>query len=641
MMRVSTTFRTLPRNGATWAVVLALTLGVALPAGCVIWFMAEAARNQQDAARQRVSDALQGQLRLLSERIDADWRTRLAHLQTVAKDDASEFRRLVTSGTIDSVVLHHPDGSKAYPAPLRGAPQTDAALPAEWRIAAALETSGSFNAAARQYAALAAQERLPDRAARAAQGHVRTLVRARNTAAALQALEGYLATSRLSSGRDAHGRLIVADLRLMTLRLLPLQDARFLREADRLAALVNDYDGVAMPASQRLFAMSELSRLAPAKVTLPTYAAERLAAQYLEAGEPPATDTLTATRLPDVWKARLANGGTALFRTETIARMADALLRDQHVGQGMTFALLPPGRRAGAESVAASARLPGWSLSVSPDGRADQSEGQRTTMYLWTGTLAVAGLAIAGLLLWQTFSRQMRISRLKTDLVAAVSHELRTPLASMHALVDLMIENPALERERTQEYLSMLAGENARLRRLIEHFLAFSRIERNGHTLVFRHVSPAAVIHDVAVVNRRDRFPGLVVEIASGLPQVYGDEDALATVLLNLLENAYKYTGEEKEISLAARQEAGRVVIEVKDNGIGIAWRERKRIFRPFYQVDQRLARERGGCGLGLSIVDFIVRAHGGVVTVESAPGAGSVFRVALPSRTTDREAAA
>jgi two-component system, OmpR family, phosphate regulon sensor histidine kinase PhoR len=129
--------------------------------------------------------------------------------------------------------------------------------------------------------------------------------------------------------------------------------------------------------------------------------------------------------------------------------------------------------------------------------------------------------------------------------------------------------------------------------------------------------------------------------VSSDLPSLYGDEDALVTVLMNLLENAYKYTGETKRIVLRTRQEATGVVIEVEDNGIGIGRRDRKRIFRPFYQVDQRLARERGGCGLGLSIVDFIVRAHGGQVTVRSEPGVGSLFRVVLPSRISRREAVA
>jgi signal transduction histidine kinase len=139
------------------------------------------------------------------------------------------------------------------------------------------------------------------------------------------------------------------------------------------------------------------------------------------------------------------------------------------------------------------------------------------------------------------------------------------------------------------------------------------------------------LLREAAVVQGGGRFPGLTVDVSSELPPLYADEDALVTVVLNLLENAYKYTGDDKQVALRARMEATRVVIEVQDNGIGIARRDLKRIFRPFYQVDQRLARERGGCGLGLSIVDFIVRAHGGTVSVQSESGAGSTFTMRVP----------
>jgi signal transduction histidine kinase len=133
-----------------------------------------------------------------------------------------------------------------------------------------------------------------------------------------------------------------------------------------------------------------------------------------------------------------------------------------------------------------------------------------------------------------------------------------------------------------------------------------------------------------AVEAVQDRFP-VEVDLAPGLPAVRADEDALTTVLLNLLDNACKYTPGEKHIVLKAFPRNGHVVFAVQDNGIGIAPRERRKIFRRFYQVDQRLAREAGGCGLGLSIVEFIVRAHGGTVQVESQPGRGSTFSVELP----------
>jgi two-component system, OmpR family, phosphate regulon sensor histidine kinase PhoR len=121
------------------------------------------------------------------------------------------------------------------------------------------------------------------------------------------------------------------------------------------------------------------------------------------------------------------------------------------------------------------------------------------------------------------------------------------------------------------------------------------------------------------------------IDIQPGLPRVQADPDALVTVLLNLLENAHKYTREDKRICLRAYCEGSHVVFAVEDNGIGIATREHKRIFRRFYQVDRRLTRETGGCGLGLTIVDFIVRAHGGLVRVRSELGGGSAFHVMLP----------
>jgi two-component system, OmpR family, phosphate regulon sensor histidine kinase PhoR len=124
----------------------------------------------------------------------------------------------------------------------------------------------------------------------------------------------------------------------------------------------------------------------------------------------------------------------------------------------------------------------------------------------------------------------------------------------------------------------------------------------------------------------------LDVAIAADLPAVRADQDAMVTVLLNLLDNAYKYSPGEKRIALRAFHENRRVIFAVEDHGIGIAAGERKKIFRRFYQVDRSLSRDVGGCGLGLSIVEFIVRAHGGEVAVKSDPGKGSTFSVILPA---------
>jgi two-component system phosphate regulon sensor histidine kinase PhoR len=133
----------------------------------------------------------------------------------------------------------------------------------------------------------------------------------------------------------------------------------------------------------------------------------------------------------------------------------------------------------------------------------------------------------------------------------------------------------------------------------------------------------------------RDRLPAgadLHVDIAPDLPDLMADADALSTALVNLLDNALKYTPEEKRILVRARRDGdASVSFVVEDNGIGIPIKEQRRIFRRFYRVDQRLTRETTGVGLGLSIVELIVRAHGGTVTVSSAPGSGSTFALRLP----------
>jgi signal transduction histidine kinase len=227
------------------------------------------------------------------------------------------------------------------------------------------------------------------------------------------------------------------------------------------------------------------------------------------------------------------------------------------------------------------------------------------------------------------------VAQLRNDLVANVTHELKTPLSSMRLLVDTLLNSPVLHEATAREYLQLIASENLRLSRLIDNFLAFSRMERNKQAFDFVETAPKTIV-DTAAAAVRERFNTaecrFEIEVADGLPPIRADGSAMVTALLNLLDNACKYSGERKEITLRAGAENGHVDFEVADNGIGVAPREIKRIFKRFYQVDQRLARTGGGCGLGLSIVQFIVTAHQGTVRVESEPGRGSTFTISIPA---------
>lgn len=204
----------------------------------------------------------------------------------------------------------------------------------------------------------------------------------------------------------------------------------------------------------------------------------------------------------------------------------------------------------------------------------------------------------------------------------------------MRLLIESLQDDKNLDQVTTREYLALIAGGNLRLSRLVENFLTFSRIERNREPFKFSPTSPSGVIESVQRAARERLQPSgycIEVDVTPALPDIVADADALETALLNLLDNAFKYTGVDKHISMRAYAEESCVVFSVEDNGIGIAPREQKQIFQSFYRVDRRLARETSGCGLGLSIVYSIARAHGGFVRVNSQTGLGSTFRILLP----------
>ena len=148
-------------------------------------------------------------------------------------------------------------------------------------------------------------------------------------------------------------------------------------------------------------------------------------------------------------------------------------------------------------------------------------------------------------------------------------------------------------------------------------------------------VDPKTVV-ERAIAPLRPRLDGSECvfnqEIAPSLPRVKADPDALAQVLTNILENAVKYSNPPRRVTLRVKAENHHVAFTVTDNGIGIPEEERRAIFKPFYQVDQKLSRTRAGCGLGLAIVRELVEAQNGSVEVASAPESGSVFTVKIPS---------
>ncbi len=244
-------------------------------------------------------------------------------------------------------------------------------------------------------------------------------------------------------------------------------------------------------------------------------------------------------------------------------------------------------------------------------------------------------LAIGVVVTARTLYREARLSRLKTDFVSLVSHELRTPLTSIRLFIETLALGRVKDPKETQEVLELLAKEAARLSDMIEKVLDWARIESGRKVYRRAPVGVQEVVDATLSAFRAQRLytsVKLSCELPEGLPTVAIDRDAIAGALLNLVQNAFKYGGEDKRIVVRAHSEPKGVAIEVQDNGVGIAPRERKRIFEGFYRVDDLLSRKTEGSGLGLAIAKRIVEAHGGKITVKSDLGKGSVFTMHLPA---------
>jgi signal transduction histidine kinase len=250
--------------------------------------------------------------------------------------------------------------------------------------------------------------------------------------------------------------------------------------------------------------------------------------------------------------------------------------------------------------------------------------------------LAALGLLMIGgiFLTYRNVYREMNLARLKSDFVANVSHELRTPLALIRLYAETLELGRLNAKEKYQEYFRIIREESERLTALINNILDFSRIEAGRKEYEFKETDlPELVRSTLDSYRFQIEQNGFAFEekIDSDIPPVNVDREAIARSLLNLVNNALKYSKEEKFIGVKLYRSNGSVKLEVSDHGIGIPATEQDKIFEKFYRCGDPLVHNIKGSGLGLSLVRHIVSAHGGKVKVESAPEKGSKFTIELP----------
>jgi signal transduction histidine kinase len=639
--------RRMQRDGCgqrTWLVLIIVVTGVMAPTAGVLWFMSQAMQNERLAVRQRLADAYQPQLQLAAARVNDFWKNKLSALSRAdgRTNGASAFADLVKNGAADSVLLYDQQGNLIYPDLSHGLTLGPAPMGSEWLRARQLEfESNRPQVAADIYSQIVRKATDSTEVAQAMQSQARCIYKAGSPQAALQALTSLFNAPRYRTALDEQGRLIAPNSELFAIRILKeLAHPDIGRLEAKLSDELNNYR-IPMPASQRVFLMRQLKTLWPECPDFPTLDAEELAAAYWEKRGPAfRPGQLQLTVLSEIWVTEAADGKVvALFRQRRLVAAMDSALGV--ASQGITLSLLPPGTSHTGRTPFLTASLedllPSWRVVLYLDGPDPfaAASSRRTTIYLWTGIIVTAAIALLALLLAAYLRHQIHVTRLKNDLIATVSHELKTPLSSIRVLIDTLLDGQHQNSQQVFEYLQLIAKENSRLSNLIDNFLTFSRMERGKFTVEMSKVKVEEII-DTAVQTLEDRLqaPGcaLEVDLAHFLSPVTGDRESLVTVLVNLLDNALKYTGPSKHIALRCFSANGDICIEVSDDGIGFSRRAAKRIFDRFFQVDRSLTRRVGGCGLGLSIVKSIVAAHNGTVSAQSQVGKGSTFTVRLPA---------
>ncbi|MDQ8204928.1 HAMP domain-containing sensor histidine kinase [Pelagicoccus sp. SDUM812003] len=321
-----------------------------------------------------------------------------------------------------------------------------------------------------------------------------------------------------------------------------------------------------------------------------------------------------------------------VFRLDALFDKLESQPDLKELGVGVSLAGTP--RTAETESRVLAAPLSFLELRLRDGVSLEELSSDRLMLYLWVVVIVLVLSLVSGGTIVVMLKRQASVNQLKDDLVATVTHELKTPVSSIRLLIDTLLDEDRIGKVDAREYIELVSRENQRLGRLIDNFLSFSRMERSKGNFEIRPVSPAETVR-VAVEAFRERFQGqgfeLACEVDEEVPEIAADQDALVTVLGNLMENAFKYGGPNPRIELRLRKGQKAASFEVRDFGVGISKRDQKLIFRKFYQTANSRGRHSGSVGLGLSIVHFVVSKHMGHVEVESELGKGSLFRVSIP----------
>jgi len=663
---------------------LLLAIAVILPTVCLLWFMTQAVKNVQLAARQQLITVYEDKLTKASRETNDSWSMQFEQLdRLIDQNTPSETFSELFKVDCYSVIVYDEQGRRLYPL-ISADVNTPVEAAEEFSDAWEMEfAEREFSKAAKLYEQKADSNDTYLRLS-ALIGKARCLAKLGNQE---QAVETYkkVAFSSEEKNCDSAALTLIANARLLLLELTksnlqereleyPIPEHLLREPLSKLLAIIGKQNeaGAVLPLDQSLFLILKisesleqglndvfiLSRLDERMSAVTVLADGDLTLAMIErfptaaAIEDWPKDQFRQLRLDEktiCYGIRHDFGDKTVLLLRPSRRNVPLGFRYQHnflrtgvayrildnLGRVVSGGTLRRGRPFMTQPV--GGYFADWQVELhfKDDDIFEKTARKQIALYIWAGVLVIVLILAAGGFAGQAVGRQMKLNRLKNDFIATVSHELKTPLASMRVLVDTLLEGNYKDQKQATEYLQLTAKENERLSRLIDNFLTFSRMERNKQVFEIVKTSPAAIAHAAAEAIKTKFSKAqceFKVNIREKLPDVLADRDAMVTVLVNLLDNAYKYSYDDKRIELSVFTKDSSVCFSVVDNGVGMSPRSAKKIFKRFYQVDRSLSRRAQGCGLGLSIAKFIVDSHKGSISVDSKPGKGSTFTVKLPA---------
>lgn len=279
--------------------------------------------------------------------------------------------------------------------------------------------------------------------------------------------------------------------------------------------------------------------------------------------------------------------------------------------------------------------LPGYFLGISLKGATidDLVASRSTTTEVFLGLL---GILLAGgiFFLYSNIRKEIQLSQAKSEFVSNVSHEIRTPLSLIGMFAETLETGRVTTEEKKQEYYGIISKETSRLTRIVNRILNFSQLEANRKQFRFESLDLNALCADILKSyfhHLEDK--GFEVDFfpLPQLPRVSADKEAITEVIVNLLDNAVKYSRDRKHITLRTGKNKTHCYVEVEDEGIGIERTHQREVFEQFFRVPTGDVHTTKGTGLGLTLVKRIMDAHSGMVDLSSMVGRGSIFRVSFP----------